>query len=193
MKKCLIYGLRCPITDEYRYIGKSSTGIQRAKAHLTYSHNDSVNYWVYDLREKGLSPLIDIIEECYEEDLIIKEKFWIQFYMDIGCNLFNIIVYKGAVIEKLEKDIANAKEKLEEILNSTISEIDEISNIGGFIKKIRKKRGLKQSDLSEIACITEKTIYMLENNKGNPSYATVEKLLDILGYKLVPKLKLPST
>ena len=64
MNQYLIYGLRCPKTDDYKYIGKSSSGMQRAQAHLTYSHNESVNYWVAELREQGFCPLIDVIEEC---------------------------------------------------------------------------------------------------------------------------------
>jgi transcriptional regulator with XRE-family HTH domain len=51
---------------------------------------------------------------------------------------------------------------------------------------MRKTRGLKQQDLSEMAGITSRTLTDIELGKGNPSYATIKKLLDILGYKLVP-------
>jgi len=43
MGEILIYGLRDPRTDEYRYIGKSTSGLNRPKSHFTYSHNSSVN------------------------------------------------------------------------------------------------------------------------------------------------------
>jgi len=189
MNQYLIYGLRCPKTDDYKYIGKSSSGLERAKAHLTYSHNESVNHWVAELREQGFCPLIDVLEECTEEELQIKEHFWIQYYTARGCKLMNSIFYRGAAIEKLEQQVADAQKELDDKLNKILDMIDEMSTIGGFIKFMRKRRGLNQQDLAEIAGITSRTLTDIELGKGNPSYATIEKLLDILGYKLVPTLK----
>jgi len=189
MNKFLIYGLRCPKTDDYKYIGKSSSGIERAKAHLTYSHNESVNYWVAELREQGFCPLVDIIEECTEEDLQVKEQFWIQYYIARGCKLMNSIFYRGAAIEKLEQQVADAQKELDEKLNKILDIVDEISTIGGFIKHMRKRRKLTQQDLAEMAQITFKTLSNIELGKANPSYTTIEDLLDILGYNLTPTLK----
>jgi DNA-binding XRE family transcriptional regulator len=189
MNQYLIYGLRCPKTDDYKYIGKSSSGLERAKAHLTYSHNESVNHWVAELREQGFCPLIDVLEECTEEDLQVKEHFWIQYYTARGCKLMNSIFYRGAAIEKLEQQVADAQKELDDKLNKILDMIDEMSTIGGFIKFMRKRRGLNQQDLAEMAQITSRTLTDIELGKGNPSYATIEKLLDILGYKLVPTLK----
>ena len=189
MNQYLIYGLRCPKTDDYKYIGKSSSGMQRAQAHLTYSHNESVNHWVAELREQGFCPLIDVIEKCSEEDLQIKEQFWIQYFTDRGCKLMNSIFYRGAAIEKLEKDVADAQKELDATLNRVIDTINVLSTINGFIKHMRKTRGLTQQDLSEMAGITSRTLTDIELGKGNPSYATIEKLLDILGYKLTTTLK----
>jgi len=188
MNQYLIYGLRCPKTDDYKYIGKSSSGLERAKAHLTYSHNESVNHWVAELREQGFCPLIDVLEECTEEDLQIKEHFWIQYYTARGCKLMNSIFYRGAAIEKLENQVAEAQKELDATLNKVLDTINELHTINGFIKHMRKTRGLTQQDLSEIAGITSRTLTDIELGKGNPSYATIEKLLDILGYKLVPTL-----
>jgi len=189
MNQYLIYGLRCPKTDDYKYIGKSSSGLERAKAHLTYSHNESVNHWVAELREQGLCPLVDVIEECTEEELQIKEHFWIQYYTARGCKLMNSIFYRGAAIEKLEQQVAEAQKELDAVLNRVLDTINELHTINGFIKHMRKTRGLTQQDLSEIAGITSRTLTNIELGKGNPSYATIEKLLDILGYKLIPTLK----
>lgn len=189
MNQYLIYGLRCPKTDDYKYIGKSSSGMKRAQAHLTYSHNESVNHWVAELREQGLSPLIDVIEECSEEDLQIKEHFWIQYFTARGCKLMNSILYRGAAIEKLEKDIADAQKELEQVFNKVIETITETSTLGGFIKNRRRVLKITQADLAEIASITSRTLSEIELNNGNPSYYTIEKLLDILGYKLTPILK----
>lgn len=113
MKNNIIYALREPRTDEYRYIGKSNSGIKRAKSHLTFSHNNNVNIWVQELRELGLSPIIDVLEECEEELLNIKESFWIQYYEECGCKLFNSLKYSGHAIEKLKKEVVLEKKALE--------------------------------------------------------------------------------
>ena len=189
MNQYLIYGLRCPKTDDYKYIGKSSSGLERAKAHLTYSHNESVNHWVAELREQGFCPLIDVLEECTEEDLQVKEQFWIQYYTARGCKLMNSIFYRGAAIEKLEQQIAEAQKELDEKLNKVLNMIDEMSTIGGFIKFMRKRRGLTQQDLAEIVNISLRSLNDIESEKGNPSYSTIETILDILGYELIPTLK----
>jgi DNA-binding XRE family transcriptional regulator len=189
MNQYLIYGLRCPKTDDYKYIGKSSSGLERAKAHLTYSHNESVNHWVAELREQGLCPLVDVIEECTEEDLQIKEQFWIQYYAARGCKLMNSIFYRGAAIEKLEQQVAEAQKELDDKLTKVLDMIDEMSTIGGFIKFMRKRRGITQQDLAELAGVTSKTISNIELGEANASYTTIERILDILGYQLVPTLK----
>ena len=189
MNENLIYGLRCPKTDNYRYIGKSTSGLHRAKAHLTYSHNQSVNYWVNDLREEGLCPLVDVIEICTEEDLQIKEKFWIQFYNQKGCNLLNSIVYRGAAIEKLEEDAKIYKAELEKTIKGIAGEIKDLSTTHGFIKSRRKTLGVTQKSLAQMAKISVRNLIEIESGKGNHSFSTIEKLLDILGYKLVPTLK----
>lgn len=189
MNENIIYGLRCPKTDEYRYIGKSTSGLKRARAHLTFSHNDSVNIWVAELREEGLCPLVDILESCDEETLLIKEKFWIQFYESAGCKLMNSIVYKGSAINKLELEIAKEKQKLSSLLENVKNEIAEVSELCTFIKNRRKNLKIKQSTLSELCNVSLRTVIQIEQGKGNPSYDSINKILDVLGYRLVPTLK----
>lgn len=186
----IIYGLRCPKTDEYKYIGKSSSGIKRAKSHLIYSHSESVNKWVSDLREKGLCPLVDVIEECpTQESLIEKEKFWIKFYEDTGCELLNVYIYKSDYIAELTEDVDIAQYNLEKALKKANDILIEVSTVRGFIRNRRKSLNLKQKDLAELAGTTQRTLNDIELDKGNPSYNTIVKLLDILGYKLTPTLK----
>lgn len=189
MNQCLIYGLRCPKTDGYRYIGKSSSGMSRAKTHLTFSHNESVNLWVMELREQGLCPLIDVLEKCNEDDLLVKEKFWIQFYESAGCNLFNVTRYEGAAIKKLQEEILEEQQKLNDILQGVKNEVNELSNLHTFVRNRRKNLKITQEDLAELVGVSEKTIHQIEKGEGNPLHSTVLKVLDVLGFKLVPKLK----
>lgn len=61
--------------------------------------------------------------------------------------------------------------------------------IGNIIQKRRQALSLKQEDLSEMSGITTKTIYSVENGKGNPSIDTIQKLLEILGLEISVEVK----
>lgn len=61
--------------------------------------------------------------------------------------------------------------------------------IGEMIQKRRDSLSIKQEDLSEMTGITSKTIYLIENGKGNPSFDTLNKLLDVLGFEISIDIK----
>lgn len=61
--------------------------------------------------------------------------------------------------------------------------------IGETIQARRMALSLKQGDLAEMTGITEKTIYLVESGRGNPSVATLFKLLDVLGLELSVAVK----
>ena len=190
--KNIIYGLRCPYTDEYKYIGKSINGISRAKTHLTYSHNESVNIWVKELRDDGLTPHIDLLEECDISELSIKEQFWIQFYIDHGDILFNVIKYEGKSIEKLKYDLEFKKVKYNKLLEEVESSINLMFDIPNTIKERRNTLRLSQSDLSELSDISVNTIYKIETNQINPTLSTINSIYEVLGLQLITRTKKPD-
>lgn len=61
--------------------------------------------------------------------------------------------------------------------------------IGKLIQERRSSLQIKQEDLAELSGITAKTIYMLENGKGNPSYSTLVQILTVLGLEINLQLK----
>ena len=61
--------------------------------------------------------------------------------------------------------------------------------IGQNIQKRRDSLSLNQGDLAEMTGITSKTIYLVENGKGNPSVDTLKKILDVLGLDLFIDIK----
>ncbi|MGN7785731.1 helix-turn-helix transcriptional regulator [Niabella sp. 22666] len=65
----------------------------------------------------------------------------------------------------------------------------ELIEIGKLIKDRRDILAINQEDLSEMTGITAKTIYLIENGKGNPSFITLSKLLDILGLEIIVQIK----
>ena len=61
--------------------------------------------------------------------------------------------------------------------------------IGQIIQKRRDSLSLNQGDLAEMTGITSKTIYLVENGKGNPAVDTLKKILDVLGLDLFIDIK----
>lgn len=62
-------------------------------------------------------------------------------------------------------------------------------NLGKIIQKRRDFLCLKQEDVSEITGITGKTIYLIENGKGNTSLDILQTILDVLGLEIFIQIK----
>jgi transcriptional regulator with XRE-family HTH domain len=65
----------------------------------------------------------------------------------------------------------------------------DLIEIGKIVQQRRAVLQLKQEDLAELSGITEKTIYLLENGKGNPSYSTLLNILNVLGMEMNVQVK----
>lgn len=72
-----IYGLKHPLTNEVRYVGKTTSPKRRYKEHIyKLNKTDHKTNWVKSLLREELKPIMDILEECgdnWEE----REKYWI--------------------------------------------------------------------------------------------------------------------
>ncbi len=89
--KTFIYSLSHPITNEVRYIGKSNKPKDRYKGHLCIrkkSTSRSRN-WILSLKNQGLIPVMDIIDEVDYKDWEFWEKYWISQFKAWGFNLTN--------------------------------------------------------------------------------------------------------
>lgn len=65
----------------------------------------------------------------------------------------------------------------------------KIEEIGKALKYRREFLSLRQEDLSEMSGVNSRTIHLIENGTGNPSFETLEKLAAILGMELVVQVK----
>lgn len=91
----IVYGLCDPRTGELRYVGKSTCGLSRPKAHLrpsvlrrTRSHCGN---WIKQLTADGMKPEIVILETTITKDALVEaEQFYIAYFRFIGCNLTNL-------------------------------------------------------------------------------------------------------
>jgi hypothetical protein len=93
IEKCLIYGLIDPISLMVRYVGLSSSGMERPKAHTQPCLRTAATHcgaWIRSLALQGLVPSITVLEECPKEALSAQEGWWIAFGRALGWPLTNL-------------------------------------------------------------------------------------------------------
>lgn len=91
MLKTFIYILKCPVTQEIRYVGKTNNPEERLKNHLNSSRDKNTykRNWLNKLKELKLKPIFEIIDEVPITEWHYWEKFYIKKYIDAGCILVN--------------------------------------------------------------------------------------------------------
>jgi len=84
MRTIYIYSLKDPETNEIRYVGKTTNITTRLKAHITRSRHNKYHSarWVQSVIKRGFRPIIELVEECTEENWIEREKYWIAYYRE---------------------------------------------------------------------------------------------------------------
>jgi hypothetical protein len=89
--KAYIYALVDPETQERRYIGMTKIPGHRFNAHCNDPQPGSRKYkWIGGLKEKGLLPTMDILEEVGEkENCASREYYWILYGRASGWPLTN--------------------------------------------------------------------------------------------------------
>ena len=89
MRSYKIYGLRCPVTQEIKYVGKTICSLEkrfndhlsealRTTEKLTYKHK-----WLQKLNSQNLKPTIELIEICTNDNWQEREIFWIAKYQNL--------------------------------------------------------------------------------------------------------------
>ena len=72
---------------------------------------------------------------------------------------------------------------------SQCSEIMTREEIGNVIKERRKKMGVNQQTLADLASVAVNTIVAIERGEGNPQMATLLTILDTLGLQMDINIK----
>lgn len=62
-------------------------------------------------------------------------------------------------------------------------------NLQDTMKERRKTLSLSQNDLAELSELGLATIKDIERGKGNPSMATVSKIMDVLGMEIIYRVR----
>lgn len=91
-----IYVLNDPRDGGIRYVGKSNTPYQRWKNHCQVSEKKSYkNNWISELRELGLTPELEILEEVPCDNWEEAEREYIRVFRMIGIRLTNDLSCPG--------------------------------------------------------------------------------------------------
>jgi hypothetical protein len=88
-KKVFIYGLKCPITEKIRYIGKTNNLKDRYSRHINEKKNYHKCLWIKNLKEQGVKPemvVIDEVDFCNWEEA---ERKYIMLFKSFGADLTN--------------------------------------------------------------------------------------------------------
>lgn len=64
--------------------------------------------------------------------------------------------------------------------------------IGLVIKERRKKLGVNQQTLADLADVAVNTVVAIERGEGNPQLSTLVTILDTLGLQIDINIKLPN-
>ena len=98
-----IYALVDPITGEIRYVGKSTDPTKRLSFHLSkrsLKTNSPKNLWIRKLLDKGLRPLLVILQKCDPNKWAEAERGWIVMFRMVGAELTNTSDGGEGVLEK---------------------------------------------------------------------------------------------
>ncbi len=87
-----IYMLIDPRNNRVRYIGKSNDPNKRYQMHLWDINNSNPRKrnWIKTLRQKGMKPILSVIEICSDDEWQKRERYWIAKYRKDHPDLLNI-------------------------------------------------------------------------------------------------------
>lgn len=91
-RKRAVYALFCPLLHVVRYVGLSCNPRMRLYSHCHRQTNQAMRQWIADLKSRGLSPELQILEYVTGEDGPDAERRWIAHYA--GHYLLNVNLAK---------------------------------------------------------------------------------------------------
>lgn len=126
--KVNIYTLQDPINKHIRYVGATTYELsKRFKGHTTTGNLEKIklyNYpkyiWTKSLLERGLKPIIEILDEVELDEIQFWESHYIFLYKSFGFDLFNKSLKGGEGIS----DLLERREKNKNIIKKEIIKKD---------------------------------------------------------------------
>jgi hypothetical protein len=86
-----VYCLCDPETKEVRYVGCTERPFSRLATHIAdgHSQNNPRAIWMRELGQKGMVPLMVILERVRPDVRVISELYWTHFFAFLGAELLN--------------------------------------------------------------------------------------------------------
>lgn len=87
-----IYCLLDPETKQVRYVGKTISSLRdRLYSHISNTKiKTHKSDWIRGLKNRGLRPLIELIDEVSDDKWPEEERFYISYLRFLGCDLVNM-------------------------------------------------------------------------------------------------------
>jgi hypothetical protein len=173
-KVAYIYILKDPRDDQIRYVGKTVNCYKRKHMHIqpaNLKNKSHKNSWIKNLISENLKPTFEVIEEIPIEGWQEREKYWIKYYRDLGCDLTNdtdggeghngTSARKGQKLSDDTKARMSASQKVAQ--NKRIAE----GNYGSWVTKLKRDKITISITIAEIKKIeelknVEKKYFLLE-------------------------------
>lgn len=100
LKQIRIYTLTNPENGLIFYVGRTTMALHRRLTHHNYiTHNSICNpglqNYLFELKERGLVPIIEEIDTCPHRDRRLFEEYWIQQICAWGFVLTNVKHYRN--------------------------------------------------------------------------------------------------
>lgn len=120
MRTVYIYGLWDCRDSRLRYIGKTVNLKARLHRHCADYDRGKITHcstWIKGLLNEGLEPMMEVLEECTEDNWQDAERAWISKAKELGLSLVNMAdggsggAIKGRVISQETKDKISKKLK----------------------------------------------------------------------------------
>lgn len=92
-RSVFIYLLKHPQTSEVRYVGRAFNPHARLNGHVSKARcapDSPVACWVRSLLDRGLRPILRVVDEAGLDDWQAREQFWIAHHREHGARLLNL-------------------------------------------------------------------------------------------------------
>jgi hypothetical protein len=169
-----IYTLSDPITNEVRYIGQTKHSLEeRLRGHLKGKGKTYRVHWINSLKNKGLVPNIELIEEVDKSIGSQTEIYWILMFRFWGFNLTNLT---DGGETSTTKNIIRSKEWRENIRKSKLN------------FKYSKESKLKMSESAKKRGVNSKGSQLSKHNLTDEDVSKIKELIRNRGSKTLKKI-----
>lgn len=167
-----IYGLKCPLSGQVKYIGKTNDLKRRYYEHNQTHRNrkSKKNSWIISLKKKDLSPIMEVLEKCCEQNWEEQEKKWIRYFLKNGYDLKNIMEGGGRKDYTFTKETRKNMSIAQQKRRKSMPKDDNGNTIfpQHFIDKLSKSAKSNKKILNNLKLGSEfskKNIIQLDKNK----------------------------